>query len=333
MTQPYSFLAPTHQKTDVAKPKPSASNDAPTVPPADLVNDDTFHEARVRELEATGCYRVLRKLRPRPIVRRKLAPKEKVAIILDTETTGLDGARDEIIELGMIAFTYDEDCRIGDVVATFSALREPSIPITPTITKLTGITPEMAAGRVLDVDAVAHFIERAAIVIAHNARFDRPFCDRLAVGFSEKAWACSATEVPWSNLGFEGTKLGYLVSQLGRFYEKHRAINDCHALLEVLAAALPGGDGTGFSHLLGSARTTRYRIWAINSPFDRKDTLKARGYRWNDGGNGRPKSWWIECSHDGQGIEREFLRSEVYLGDVDPFIQRLTAFDRYKATT
>jgi DNA polymerase-3 subunit epsilon len=296
-------------------------------------NDDATHEMWARDLEATGRYRVLRKLQPRPVVPRKLAAEEKVAVVLDTETTGLDGAKDEIIELGMIAFTYREDGRIGDIVDIFNALREPSIPITPTITKLTGITPEMVAGHVLDVDAVARFIERAAIVIAHNARFDRPFCERLAAGFDVKAWACSATGVDWSDLGFEGTKLGYLVSQLGWFYEKHRAINDCHALVAVLAASLPNGRGTGLIHLLNSARAPRYRIWATNSPFDRKDALKARGYRWNDGSDGRPKSWWIECSHDGQEIELEFLRTEVYFDTVDPYIQRITAFERFKAAT
>jgi hypothetical protein len=36
----------------------------------------------------------------------------------------------------MIAFTYGEGGRIGDIVDIFSALRQPSIPITPTITKL-----------------------------------------------------------------------------------------------------------------------------------------------------------------------------------------------------
>ena len=105
------------------------------------------YETAARMLEATGDYRVLRRLTPRPIVVSRTARQgEKIAVILDTETTGLDHTRDEVIELGMIAFTYGEEGRISDVIRTFNGLREPSVPISPEITRLTGITPGMVAG-------------------------------------------------------------------------------------------------------------------------------------------------------------------------------------------
>src|SRR3712207_8240197 len=91
------------------------------------------------------------------------------------------------------------------------------VPITPDITRLAGITPEMRKGHTIDLDAVEAFIQPAHLVIAHNARFDRPFCERLAHGFSLKAWACSHAEASWSEYGFEGSKLGYLLSQCGWF--------------------------------------------------------------------------------------------------------------------
>src|SRR5215211_1508916 len=93
-------------------------------------------EAAARMLEATGDYRVLRRLQPRPIAKvRRLVQGEKIAVIVDTETTGLDHAKDEVIELGMVAFTHDEQGRIGDVIGTFNGLREPSVPIGPEITR------------------------------------------------------------------------------------------------------------------------------------------------------------------------------------------------------
>jgi DNA polymerase-3 subunit epsilon len=63
-----------------------------------------------------------------------------------------------------------------------------------------------------------------------------------------------------------------------------------------------------------------------------KDHLKARGYRWSDGSDGRPKSWWIELAEDAVDEELGYLRSEIYRWDeADPPIKRLTAFDRFKA--
>jgi DNA polymerase-3 subunit epsilon len=146
-------------------------------------------EAAARMLETTGGYRVLRRLQPRPIaVSRTPRQGERIAVIVDTETTGLDHAKDEVIELGMVAFTYHDDGRVSDVIGTFNALREPVVPVSPEITRLTGITPELVAGQVLDLEAVESFIEPADLIIAHNARFDRAFCERLSQGFQVKGW-------------------------------------------------------------------------------------------------------------------------------------------------
>nr|WP_246216081.1 3'-5' exonuclease [Microvirga makkahensis] len=294
--------------------------------------DPADFETAAHALEASGQYRILRRLLPRPVVTsRKAVPGEKLAVIVDTETTGLDHTRDEVIELGMVAFSYDEDGRIGDVVGTLNALREPSVPITPEITRLTGISPEMVKGQTINLDAVEAFIQSAHLVIAHNARFDRPFCERLTPGFALKAWACSHAEVSWSEFGFEGSKLGYLLSHCGWFHQGHRAVEDCHALLEVLAAPLPSGTGCAMSYLLASARKALLQVWAEGSPFDMKDDLKKRGYRWNDGKDGRPKSWFIEIAEDAYETEVKFLRQEIYRRDVEPFTRRITAFERFRA--
>jgi DNA polymerase-3 subunit epsilon len=250
---------------------------------------------------------------------------------VDTETTGLDHTREEVIEIGMVAFSYDEDGRICDVIGTFNALREPSASITPEITRLTGITLEMVQGQIIDLDAVEAFIQPANLVIAHNARFDRPFCERLAHGFSLKAWACSHAKVSWSEHGFEGSKLGYLLSQCGWYHQGHRAVEDCHVLLEVSASPLPGDASYAMSHLRTSARKALLRIWAEGSPFDMKDELKNRGYRWSDGKDGRSKSWFIEISEDVYEAELKFLRQEIYRRDMKPFTQRITAYERSRA--
>ncbi len=73
------------------------------------------------------------------------------------------------------------------------------------------------------------------------------------------------------------------------------------------------------------------RIWAENSPFDMKEKLKARGYRWSDGTDGRAKSWWRDVPGDLAEEELAFLRQQVYLrADAEPLVQHLTAADRYR---
>ncbi|WP_376710412.1 3'-5' exonuclease [Pseudochrobactrum lubricantis] len=303
---------------------PSVANTRKSVPDNE--------EALAQQLEETGRFRILRKLTPRPIVRRKDSPFERLAVLIDTETTGLSHVTDQIIEVGAVAFTYNDDGAFGDVVGVFSGMQQPTIPIPAEITRLTGITDAMVQGQTLDLRSLEAMIEPADLIIAHNAGFDRPFCEKLSPLFASKAWACSVAEVQWSGFGFEGSKLGYLVGQSGLFHNGHRATDDCHALLEVLIRPA-GADATvPFTELLKSSRKARVRIYAENSPFDMKNHLKKRGYRWSDGNDGRPKAWWVEVDEDNYADELHYLQTEIYRWkDAEPLSIRLTAQDRFKS--
>jgi DNA polymerase-3 subunit epsilon len=289
-------------------------------------------EAMARHLEATGSYRILRKLQPRPIVKSPRPGFPRRGIILDTETTGLNYRKDEIIEIGVIAFTFNDAGGLGDVTGIYGGLQQPTIAIPADITRLTGITDDMVAGQAIDIALLNALIEPADLIIAHNAGFDRPFCEAFSPVFVHKAWACSVSEIDWSARGFEGSKLAYLIGQSGYFHDGHRAVDDCFALLEVLEQVRPGTVTAPFVELCQASQRSRVRIHAENSPFDMKDHLKARGYRWSDGSDGRPKSWWIELPEETLEEEMHFLRTEIYRWDADPSVKYLTALDRFRAS-
>ncbi|MBX4903299.1 3'-5' exonuclease [Rhizobium bangladeshense] len=288
-------------------------------------------EDMARALEESGNYRILRKLAARPVAAARQPGFSRLGVILDTETTGLNYRSDEIIEIGAVAFTFNDEGVIGDVVGIYGGLQQPSRPIPPDITRLTGITDVMVEGQLIDMASLSALIQPADLIIAHNAGFDRPFCEAFSPIFAGKAWSCSVSEIDWSARGFEGTKLGYLVGQAGYFHEGHRAVDDCHALLEILDRQQVDG-GSPFAELYRASQRCRVRIFAEHSPFEMKDHLKARGYRWSDGSDGRLKSWWIEVGEDDLADELFYLRSEIYRWpEADPPIVRLTAFDRFKS--
>jgi DNA polymerase-3 subunit epsilon len=168
------------------------------------------------------------------------------------------------------------------------------------------------------------------LVIAHNAGFDRRFMERLCGAFATLPWACSWTEVRWADEGFDGAKLGQLAAAHGFFHDGHRAVHDCHAGIEILARTLPRSGRTAMGVLLESARQPRWRIWAARAPFERKDFLKRRGYRWCDGSDGRPRAWNAEVADHALESELAFLRREIYRrDDVDIDARRVSAFERY----
>ncbi|ACE99679.1 Exonuclease RNase T and DNA polymerase III [Rhodopseudomonas palustris TIE-1] len=274
---------------------------------------------------------MLRRLVARPPYTPAGGPEVRTGIMLDIETTGLDHSTDEIIELGMVKFDYSAEGRILGVRGTFSAFNEPSVPIPREITAITGITDGMVAGHGFDVHAVAAFVDDAVIVIAHNSGFDRKFAERYWPVFEHRAWACSVTEVDWGAHGFADAQLGYLLNGAGFFHQAHRAVDDCHALLEILDFTLPTTGAPALALLLDNARKPTMRVWAEQSPFELKDSLKKRGYRWNDGSDGRPNSWFIDVDEAALDGEIAFLRTEIYMSDVEPSVQRLTAFTRFSS--
>lgn len=279
----------------------------------------------VRRLEETGDYKVLRRLTPRQPTQTPAGYAGKFGIVLDFETTGLDPAKDEIIEVAAVRFRYSNSDEITGIADTFQSFNEPSAPITPEITELTGITDAMVAGHKIDAVTLERFVSDANVIIAHNADFDRKFAERSWPIFAQKYWACSMSEIEWQN----GAKLAYLLAGAGYFHGAHRAIDDCQAVLELLARPLPGSSTTAFAMLLDRARHKTFRIWAQGSPYDLKYILKARRYRWNDSTDGQPRSWYIDVGEDKRDAELDFLKKEIYQRDVDILCREITALERF----
>lgn len=182
-------------------------------------------EQLARELELHPDYKVLRRLQPQ----RSFAGwdgEEDVlqVVVVDTETTGLNADKDEIIEIGLVVVAVGATSgQAFEVLDSYGALEEPSGPIPPETTLVHGITDEMVVGQRFDDLRVQAMLKNVGLVIAHNAGFDRRFLERRLPVFGELPWACSVNEVAWSEEGFGSQKLDYLLMQCGFFHEAHRA--------------------------------------------------------------------------------------------------------------
>ena len=221
------------------------------------------------------------------------------AAIIDVETTGISYLNDKIIELGIVIVEYcPETGQVYRVLETYNELEDPGMPIPTDATKVHGITDTMVNGkRIIDAE-IEKMLEEVSLVVAHNAGFDRVFVEARLPFFKEKAWACSYTQMPWKNEGFNAFSLEFLAYKFGFHFNGHRAAMDCHALLEILQSELPASKGRGLKALLESAYTQDLKIYALSTPFESKDKLKGRGYRWD----AERKTWYTTVTNADLGL-------------------------------
>jgi DNA polymerase-3 subunit epsilon len=240
-------------------------------------------EALAQQLEQHPDYKVLRRLTPQHLVTPELAGQKMYkGVVLDTETTGFDVENDRVIELGMLLFEFDPvSGAIHQVLEVFDELEDPGFEIPPASIAVHHITDDMVRGKRIDDARVAGFLKNVDVVIAHNASFDRPFVEARWPVFETLNWGCSIKDIDWREEGFGSAKLEYLLSTQGYFYEAHRAETDCWALIALLNQVLPQSQQTALLALLEKLNQAQQKVYAINSPFETKDMLKARGYRWS----------------------------------------------------
>jgi DNA polymerase-3 subunit epsilon len=235
-----------------------------------------------------------------------------IATIIDLETMGMEANHHEIIEIGMLSFLFSNEDGILGIKYAYNELNDPGKPIPPEITKITGIRNEDIIGKAINWDFVLQALKESHLIICHNAPFDRNFLelqtpDEIQKRVKELPFGCTIKDINWKERNYESSKLDYLNWKLGYFYDGHRAINDCWATLNLLIQ-----EEGAFDELKSRVRKKQTLICAENAPFEKKDLLKNRLYRWSDGIGTLPKSWWTIVDNDVLADEKAWLDAEIY---------------------
>jgi len=261
----------------------------------------------------------------------------RIGLVLDVEATGLDTLRDKIIELGFVAFEYDAlTGLVYRILHNYGGFEDPGKPLTDIIKKITGISDDMLAGQRLDDDEINAWLQKADIVIAHNAAYDRQMLERRLPMACEANWACTMFDINWADEDVSSLKLDYIAYRLGYFFDGHRAVNDAQATLHLLTKPLPVSDKKAMVALLTSARDTSRRFFAEYAPFEKKDVLRERGYRWLPGfcygepGNQKKGVWSRAVGQEQIEDEERWLGEVVYMQKAARFsYKEITARERY----
>jgi len=281
----------------------------------------------ISKLEMSGDYKIIKRFKKINSYNEPSDVAKLTRIFLDVETTGGSAERDKVIELALVPFEYTPDGKIYRVLDSYVEFQDPGIPVPQFITELTGITDEMVSGRSFDVAKVNALIDSASIIIAHHASFDKRFVEKIFPAFKEKRWGCTVAHIKWRKENISSSKLEFLAYSYSIFYDAHRAEIDSLIGVHILAQTLPVSNESALKMLLENVSGKYFKIWALKSPFETKDLLKARGYRWNDGTNNKFKSWYKIVKEDLKDEELEFLYSQIYGQEIALHIESVDLFE------
>jgi len=171
-------------------------------------------------------------------IRRLRKPESLRFCVIDFETNGLWGADTEVIEFAAVKVAN------GELLTNVSALCAPSKPLSPFITRLTGIRDGMVIGKPRFEQYLDSLLEYIGddIVVAHNAPFDigilLDYCALAGIDFCPTA-LCTLTSARRVFPDFPNHKLATLAELFslndGR---NHRALSDTMATARLLLLML-----------------------------------------------------------------------------------------------
>lgn len=233
----------------------------------------------------------------------------KRVLIFDVETTNLNPAVDQIIEVGYVLWSVEHRTSIETHAAIFPGHDNPA-------EQFNGLHPDMLRTDGCDQGItwalVADAARRADAIVAHYGKFDQSFVvsglergliDEAAMGLFDRHWICTMEDVVWPSPSSKRSLIEIALAHGVAVTSAHRAVNDC-LLLARLCEAVPN---IGMLLDEGLARAIRPKAeFVTNPPMDQNAMVKAAGFAWD----GERRVWHRHMAiEDAEKLPFEVMRT------------------------
>lgn len=223
------------------------------------------------------------------------------AVVLDTETTGLDVRKDRVVQIGALRMHGNEILE----EARFEALLDPGVPIPEVAARVHGLTDADVVGKpgFAEVAPLLREFIGNAVVIGHSIHFDlavlRHEAARHRTDWTEPQALDVAFLAAVLDRGLVDTSLDSLALGMGVTVEgRHTAVGDARATGQVYAALLGRLHSEGV-RTLGEAQTLAQRAGDL--------IARQRNAGWFERPNGRPDYGRAAMLAGGQRAVDSFL--------------------------
>lgn len=205
-------------------------------------------------------------------------------LIFDVETTGVDPAVDQVIEVGAVLW----DSRHSAMVGAYSELVRLQPPHKHGAEFVHGISEGLLKSCGAEASEVWEVVEGwadlADALVAHNAIFDRSFSKKASEFLDSRDWICTLEDFEWPKQGTSNSLTEIALRHGIAVVSAHRAINDC-LVLQRLFEQIPDTDAR-LEEALVRSREPKAEFVAL-VPYQEREKAKAAGFIWN----GEKKEW------------------------------------------
>ena len=137
-------------------------------------------------------------------------------------------------------------------------------------------------------------------------------------------------QIDWAKKGYPSQKLEILGIYHGFFNDSHRAQSDVDSLLYLLSLEDPHDEASDkkpyFFELMNNARKPTVHVIAAQAPFESKDFLRNRQYRWDP----QEKYWAKSIQKEELTDELAWLEAVVYRGSFRGRTTEIQPIDHFK---
>lgn len=183
--------------------------------------------------------------------------------VVDCETTGLED-HDQPISIGVLLGAADPT-GVGVALESWYGEQAPSVRMSAEAEMIHGIAPSQLAGQQFNITVLQNILNRADLIISHNARFDARMIGKVLPDIVSKSWRCSLNQTSCAE--FQKQSLDNICAHFSikRPYP-HDALSDCEALLEALSTRT-GSTLRSKTYLQRTLAAPRWPVFLKKDPF------------------------------------------------------------------
>jgi len=198
-------------------------------------------------------------------------------LIIDTETTGLDPAKGKVLEIAGVLYHIPTRSILAQTSGLCYAEDNAAYEINRIDTKTLTAMPPTVEG-----NAKAMLIEMMLVadaLVAHNAEFDKKWLETIVMFqpiSKSKKWICTRNDVVWPvRKGISLTLVNIAVDLGVPIILAHRALSDCHILLQALECI------EDIEHFLDKSGQGRM-IYHADISYEKRQIAKEAGFQWDN---------------------------------------------------